>query len=151
MTVRWKGINSITKKEVRQPPPFDGNEAYEGVSPINIAGLTSFTITGLEDNSTYHFALTAYSGADESDFSDIITVFPGDDQSVMWYWDNDWDGYGTPTISVESASQPSGYVIDNSDCEDNNGNIHPGAIEICGDNIDQDCNGSDTVCEPDPR
>lgn len=74
------GYKLYYKKGGIAGPPFDGNEAYEGVSPINIAGLTSFTITGLEDNTTYHFALTAYSSADESDFTDIITVFSGDDQ-----------------------------------------------------------------------
>lgn len=38
-----------------------------------------------------------------------------------------------------------GFVSGN-DCVDNNSTIYPGTDEICGDNIDQDCSGSDLEC-----
>jgi hypothetical protein len=39
-----------------------------------------------------------------------------------------------------------GFTESQGDCDDNNSAIYPGAIEICGDGIDQDCNGSDKEC-----
>lgn len=70
-----EGYRLYYKKGGDKGPPFDGSGAVEGASPITIGKQTSFTISGLEDNTTYHFALTAFNGADESSYSGIITVF----------------------------------------------------------------------------
>ena len=32
------------------------------------------------------------------------------------------------------------------DCDDTDGSRHPGALEVCGDSIDQDCDGGDLAC-----
>jgi len=44
-----------------------------------------------------------------------------------------------------------GYTENQGDCNDNDASINPGATETCGDGIDQDCNGIDPACPPDPN
>ena len=66
--------------------------------------------------------------------------------TTTYYEDNDSDTYGSSTSSVQACSLPAGYVTNNTDCNDNNGSVNPGATELCGNSIDEDCSGSDLTC-----
>ena len=58
------------------------------------------------------------------------------------YLDHDADGYGDPNIFVTNAyRQPAGYVTNNLDCDDNDGDQFPGAVHSCEAGVDNDCNG----------
>jgi hypothetical protein len=39
-----------------------------------------------------------------------------------------------------------GYSIGSGDCDDSDASIHRGAVDICGDGIDQNCDGGDLLC-----
>jgi len=56
----------------------------------------------------------------------IAVTIPGDPNTS----DDDYDGY----TEVQG------------DCNDEDVAVYPGASEICGDGVDQDCNGSDLTC-----
>ena len=61
---------------------------------------------------------------------------------VTWYIDNDADGYGIPDPKqvILWCDPLSGYASRNDDCDDTEETTNPGAAEICGDCVDQDCN-----------
>jgi hypothetical protein len=59
---------------------------------------------------------------------------------TTWYQDADGDGYGNAAVSQTACTQPTGYVSDNTDCNDSNIAINPSAIEKC-DGLDNNCNG----------
>jgi PKD repeat protein len=60
---------------------------------------------------------------------------------VTYYLDADGDGYGLLGATTLACSLPEGYASISGDCNDDNAAIHPGAIEICGNGIDDDCDG----------
>ncbi len=65
----------------------------------------------------------------------------GASDASTWYADDDSDGYGDAASTTSACSQPSGYVSDNTDCDDSNAVSNPGASEVC-DGRDNDCDGS---------
>jgi len=74
--------------------------------------------------------------------------------SVTWYKDADKDKYSdgttktSPTRPGDDYFQAAELTAISGDCDDNNAGVHPGATEICGNGIDEDCNGSDLACAP---
>jgi Concanavalin A-like lectin/glucanases superfamily/Putative metal-binding motif len=58
-----------------------------------------------------------------------------------WYPDADGDSVGSNSNILNSFCTPAGYILTSGDCDDTNAAIKPGAIEICGNFIDDNCNG----------
>jgi len=59
-----------------------------------------------------------------------------------WYGDTDTDGYGDAASPITQCDQPSGYVTDDTDCDDTEYFVNPGSQEVCDeDDVDEDCDG----------
>jgi hypothetical protein len=67
--------------------------------------------------------------------SQILELY---NETSTYYQDSDSDGFGNPLSSIQSCIIPTGWVINNTDCNDNDATIFPGAQELC-DNKDNDC------------
>ncbi len=82
-------------------------------------------------------------GTIDTDDSDCQSVC-SDSGEAIYYADVDFDGYGDASTGPACMSDFTGdYVEDDTDCNDNDASIYPGAVEVIYDTIDQDCDGLD--------
>jgi hypothetical protein len=62
--------------------------------------------------------------------------------NVTWYADNDMDGFGAASSgTLSQCTQPAGYSLLSTDCDDTTNTRSPARAEIC-DGLDDDCNGA---------
>jgi len=74
---------------------------------------------------------------DEEDAVDVTT----------WYVDEDGDGFGVLSTTMQSCGQPQGYSGSFDDCDDTDANTNPGADEQC-DGRDNDCDDETDEDQP---
>ena len=82
----------------------------------------------------------------DSSYSYLADAFPSTPVIITtqytYYADGDGDGYGAGSVvSLTSPTAPSGYSVNDEDCDDTNATVYPNATEIY-DIIDNDCDGS---------
>ena len=71
----------------------------------------------------------------------IPNDWPSDCQEkTLYFLDEDNDGFGRSSQSIEACSAEEGWVDKDGDCDDDDPQKHPEAIEAC-DTIDNDCSG----------
>ncbi len=64
----------------------------------------------------------------------------------LFYEDSDGDGYGNPLRTESACALPEGHADNALDCDDELADVHPEALEVCDDGLDNDCDGGAIGC-----
>jgi len=110
---------------------YDGGSKDLGVAFSYDPAADTNTFQKLADFTSKNGAHPAYTS-----FVEVPSCTPR-----TYYRDMDGDSFGNPDSTIQSCAHHRGYVRDSTDCNDQDSTIHPGAKEICGDGIDNNCNG----------
>ena len=115
----------------------DGDGYGAGTATAACTAPAGYVTTNTDCNSTNG---AVYPGATEvcnSIDDDCDTQIDEGLTFTNYYADADADGYGAGT-ATNACAQPVGFVTSNTDCNNSNSAVNPGATEICN-SIDDDC------------
>ena len=128
---------SVTFTDTSTGNPDSWSWNFPGGTPAT-STLQNPTIAYSTDG-TYGVTLMASAAGDSN--TEIKVGYIIASNLVVYYQDNDGDGYGNPSVSQSACIAPSGYVTVIGDCNDGSAAVHPAATELCNA-IDDNCNGS---------
>ena len=128
--------------DAQDTQPADDTGPAEDTGPATQDADGDGFIDDCDDNNpdVYPGAAEFCDGLD-NDCNNIV-----DDDAVdaaTWYADTDGDGFGDADQDQVSCDMPTGFVANDSDCDDTDARFNPGAIESdCEDPSDYNCDGS---------
>ncbi len=123
----------------------DGDGAGDTLAPVQACTPppdTSATSGDCDDRDPGTFPGAAETCDDKDNDCDV--TIDEDLPIYTWYVDEDGDGFGDGDFELEDCAEPAGYAALSGDCDDQDGDIHPDAVERCATGEapeDEDCDG----------
>ncbi len=65
---------------------------------------------------------------------------------ALWWADADGDGFGDAAVEQDACDPGDGWVQEATDCDDSRDDVFPGAEEVCGDGVENSCDGLAAEC-----
>lgn len=115
---------------------YDAANLVAGWNTVRIP-LTNFP--GANLNSIYGLKFEQNTSSPTQIYIDNVYF---SNECYTYYADADSDGYGDPNTSMTACEPTPGYVLDNTDCNDQLGAVHPNAAEVAFNGVDDDCDGT---------
>ncbi|PLX93588.1 MAG: hypothetical protein C0619_04260 [Desulfuromonas sp.] len=140
---------------------FNSDVDCDDGDPAINPGATDIACDGIDQDCSGSDTLDATClDSDNDGFSDAIdcapqdaTINPSAEEICGDGIDQDCSGgdLACPADPNDIDDDADGYTENQGDCDDNDAALNPGAEDICGDGIDQDCDGADLACPVDPN